>query len=91
MKSKRKPIIGPGPKNIWRDVRLSPKALKRCRKPNPWVHYIENNRTSAICGKGTYRPSCGPRMVWNLENVTCPRCIEVLKNTQQTPKQEKTT
>ncbi len=78
MKSKRKPFLGPSPKNIWRDVRLSLKVLKRCNKPDPWIHYIKNDYTS--CGKGdTYRLFCGPRMVTRLNDVTCPRCIEALK------------
>ena len=36
--------IGPKPKDIYRDVHLSLKVLRRCRKPPPWVHYHKDGR-----------------------------------------------
>lgn len=89
MKSKRKPkrkpkpILGPGPDDIWREARktISPKVLKRCRKPNLWIHFIKGGVT--LCGKeDNYRSHCGPSMVNSREFVTCPRCIEALKESQ---------
>lgn len=87
MKSKRKPkpIIGPGPDDIWREARktMSLKRMKRFQKPAPWVHFIKGEKGRggfALCGKeNNYRSHCGPSMVNSREFVTCPRCVEVLK------------
>lgn len=70
--SKTKPILGPGPKDIWREARksISLKQMKRFRKPNPWIHFTKGGLT--LCGKKW------PHRI-DREFVTCPRCIEVLK------------
>lgn len=77
--SKLKPYLGPRPK-MFRPVLIDDIAIpKRCRKPRSWIHYIKDGLTA--CGKDTYCLFCGPRMTDKVENVTCPRCIEVLKKT----------
>ncbi len=70
--------IGPKPKDLYRDIALPEKVLKRCRKPPPWVHFKRGEFTA--CGKkDAYRLFCGPGMAPNLDVVTCPRCLAGLK------------
>ncbi len=84
--SAKKPI-GPGPNDIYRDIHLPLKTIKRCRK-HRWVHYHQMGAgvkasslsASTICGKTNYfRPHEGPSITNQLSAITCPRCIDVLK------------
>lgn len=77
----------PNPKNIYRHISLSAKVLKRCRKKR-WLHYHRlgtdvrhsDEPTSTACGKTTkYRLFRGPAIVNQISQVTCPLCLEALK------------
>ncbi|KKM94236.1 hypothetical protein LCGC14_1200280 [marine sediment metagenome] len=81
--------IGPKPKDIYRDISLPLKVLRRCRKPR-WLHYHKcgtdvrhtDSPFSTVCGKtNNYRLFRGPAIVNQLSAVTCSSCLAVLKQT----------
>lgn len=83
--------IGPNPKNIHRDISLSAKIKKRCRK-HRWLHYhrcgtdvrYSDDPMSTACGKTTkYRLFRGPAIVSDISQVTCPRCLKALKELEE--------
>ena len=67
------------------------KKRKSRKNYNRWVHFkVKDHKLfgfESICGRTT--PQCEHPRTTNIEEVTCPRCIELLKQKEDNEKENK--